>query len=174
MGKSLIINNSDFSENGIDTNSVNWLTNYALLSLPTNANRAGYGWAGYEDGQPIGRRVTHVRFKTSLSSGFIELGIAPSLGCLVDDITQVQRIDFTEENKEGVLVVLKLNEPILLTSGQFIVIYPLTKPDENSFMYGSSGGYGFYTDVPVSRRGTEPWKRTYDDYNIGFDFGFID
>lgn len=156
MGKSLIIKGADFFENGIQT-KITWLSNIANTS-GTYANAQGYGWADKRQIY-VGHTLTHIRFKTGNSSGFFEVGVAPSINCGLSDIVQVQTINFTSSDlDENNICTLQLNTPITIHSGEYIVLFPVTQPQSQAFMYDSQPQAGFYTDVPVSRREKDSWR----------------
>lgn len=157
------------SDDNKDNTYYNSLPTY-LPSAAVNVN--GYGWADGASTSLIGKEINIISFYSNNQSGFFEIGVAKSLNCGLDDIISIQNVNWTSKNKKDSVVTVKTNNSILLSEGQYIVIYQTTLPESGAFLYYSNvSGYSFYSDVPVSRRGQSEW-RLCSNYSLGIRYGF--
>ena len=131
---------------------------------------AGYGWSPAASTTLIGQPVNLVKFNTSKSSGTFEIGTAMFEA---SSASNVQTVNWDSSNKSGSTVTIELPNIITLNEGEYITVYPNTDPGSSAFLYSTIGGTGFYSDLPVSRRGKNPWKPTSNmGYSMGHNFGF--
>jgi len=141
--------------------------------LPTSSvNIDGYGWADGESVNLIGKEINVISFYSNNTSGFIEIGISRNLNGSIDNIHNISIINWTSSDKNGNIVTVYLNWSITLNVGEYIVIYPETKPESGAFLYYSSAnGCSFYSDAPLSRRGRNSWNLC-SNLSLGIRYGY--
>ena len=151
--------------------SITWYTNESQTGT-TGVVVAGYGWAPKVSTTLINKPVNIVNFKASSTSGSFEIGKAVYGESTATD---VQTIAWNSSNKgANNIVTIELPNTITLDTNEYFVVFPNTQPSSGSQMlYSSTGGSGFYSDTPVSRRGNSPWKPTATDaYSLQINFGY--
>lgn len=151
--------------------SITWYTNESQTGT-TGIVVAGYGWAPKISTTLINKPVNIVNFKASSTSGSFEIGKAVYGESTATD---VQTIAWDSSNKgANNIVTIELPNTITLDTNEYFVIFPNTQPSSSTQMlYSSTGGSGFYSDTPVSRRGNSPWKPTSTDaYSLQINFGY--
>jgi len=140
----------------INHSDITWYTND-----PYNGTGAvkvdGYGWAPDYYSTLVGKPINMVGFVSPLSSGTFEVGKSTFGSSTYSD---VQSVNWDSSNKtSGNTVIIELPNIITLNENECFVVFPQTKPATNAFYYGISGGSGFYTDAPVSRREKTAWTK---------------
>ena len=147
-----------------------WYTNEAM-SGTTSVNTGGYGWSPSSSLDLVGQPINLVKFKSSNASGSFEIGKAIYQSSTYSD---VQTVAWDSSNKDGDIVTIELPNTLTLDQNENIVVYPATQPETDAFLYRNSGSGTtyFWTDCPVSRRGSTAWNQTGAGMSLQINFGY--
>lgn len=145
-----------------------WYTN--CLYGSQSVNIAGHGWSPSYNTDLTNKPINLVKFKTKLTEGMFEIGKVTTNGTSLDDLSDVQQLNFTSDNIENGICTLTIPNIITLASNERIVVFPTTQPVTDVFTFGANDGTSFHTDVPVSRRDGTPWGPS--NYSLGINVGY--